>query len=773
MTATETAALEASWEENACILCENNCGVLLEIVPATNGERPRIGRIRGDKEHPNSQGYTCNKARELDRYQTGPHRLTRPLRRLPDGTFEEADWDTAIREVAAGFARLRDEHGGETIFYYGGGGQGNHLPGAYAGATRGVLGSRFASNALAQEKTGEFWVDGQLFGNEHCHTTGDWEHCEVAVFVGKNPWQTHGVHRARTVLRAIANDPDRSMVVIDPRRTETAELADFHLQVRPGGDAHLLAAMLAIAVTEDLLDDDFVRAHTENLDPLLGAVRQLDISAYCARAGVDEELVRAATHRIATASSAAFYEDLGIQQNIHSTLNSWLEKSLWLLTGNLGRGMLLHTAFQPLWSNHSSRRTPVTDTAMLAGIVPCNVITEEILTDHPNRFRGMLVEANNPVHSLADSHRMREAFEALEFLVVIDVAMSETARLADWVLPASSQFEKAEATFFTSEHPANAFHLRHAVLPRLGDTLPEAEIHRRLVRQLDGYTDEDIAPLLAAAATVDLDQPREGDADGLDAFALSFLGWASESPLRTRIAPVVLYEVLGPRLPDNLREGAVVFALAHQVAMRYPPEVANAGFVGDAPKAGNALFRAILDRRSGTVFAVDSPDADPTARIIRDSGKVNFEIPVLLDELATLADDLDPGRDPDWPLVLAAGERRAFTANTIFRDPDWRKRDREGAIRIHPTDADALGIADGADVRLVTRAGQAEGVAMFDEGQARGMVSLPNGMGVDFPDGNGRTITGVAPNELTSHDERDPVAGTPHHKHVKARLEPV
>jgi len=771
MTATDV--IDTRWEEGACILCENNCGVLLEITPPGADGRAHIGRVRGDKNHPNSQGYTCNKARELDRYQTGPHRLTQPLRRTAEGTYEPADWDTAIREVATGFARLRDTHGGETIFYYGGGGQGNHLPGAYAGATRGTLGSKFASNALAQEKTGEFWVDGQLFGNEHCHTTGDWEHCEVAVFVGKNPWQTHGVHRARTVLREIANDPDRSMVVIDPRRTETAELADFHLQVRPGGDAHLLAAMLAIAVTEDLLDNPFVTEHAEHTDKLLDAARAVDIPAYCQRAGVDEQLVRAATRRIATASSAAFYEDLGIQQNVHSTLNSYLEKSLWLLTGNLGRGMHLHTAFQPLWSAHSSRATPVTNTPMLAGIVPCNVITEEILTDHPNRFRGALVEANNPVHSLADSHRMREAFEALEFLVVIDVAMSETARLADWILPASSQFEKAEATFFTSEHPANAFHLRHAVLPPLGDTLPEAEIHRRLVRELGGYTDDDLEALLAAAADVDLSQPREDDADGLDAFALTFLGWASELPLRTKVAPAVLYEVLGPRLPDNLREGAVTFALAHQVALRNAKEVANAGFIGDAPKAGNALFRAILERRSGTVFAIDDEDVDPNARVIRDGGKVNLEIPVLLDELATLADDIDPVPDSDWPLILAAGERRAFTANTIFRDPDWRKRDREGAVRVHPKDAADLGIADGARVRLVTRAGHAEGVAMIDEDMAHGMVSLPNGMGVDFPDGNGGTVTGVAPNELTSHDERDPIAATPHHKHVKARLEPV
>ena len=123
------------WQPTACILCECNCGIEVQLEGRT------LARIRGDKAHPGSQGYTCNKAMRLDHYQNGPHRLTSPLRRRPDGTYEEIDWDTAIAEVAAGFARIRDEHGGESIFYYGGGGQGNHLGGAYSGAFLKALGS--------------------------------------------------------------------------------------------------------------------------------------------------------------------------------------------------------------------------------------------------------------------------------------------------------------------------------------------------------------------------------------------------------------------------------------------------------------------------------------------------------------------------------------------------------------------------------------------------------------------------------------------------------
>src|SRR5579862_9819160 len=175
----------------ACILCSQNCGIEVDL------DGRHLTRIRGDKQHPASRGYACEKAQRLDYYQNAKSRLTSPLRRRPDGTFEEISWDIAIREIADKLGAIRDAHGGETIFYYGGGGQGNHLGGTYARATRAALGSIYTSNALAQEKTGEFWVDGQLFGRPRCHTSGDFEHAEVAVFVGKNPWQSHGFPRAR------------------------------------------------------------------------------------------------------------------------------------------------------------------------------------------------------------------------------------------------------------------------------------------------------------------------------------------------------------------------------------------------------------------------------------------------------------------------------------------------------------------------------------------------------------------------------------------------
>src|SRR5436190_10287846 len=137
---TSVISEPSDWYPTACILCGCNCGIEVQL------DDRRFARIRGDKAHPASQGYTCNKALRLDHYQNGADRLTSPLRRRADGTFEAIDWDTAIREVAARLAAVRDSFGGDTIFYYGGGGQGNHLPGAYSGATRRALGSRYRSS---------------------------------------------------------------------------------------------------------------------------------------------------------------------------------------------------------------------------------------------------------------------------------------------------------------------------------------------------------------------------------------------------------------------------------------------------------------------------------------------------------------------------------------------------------------------------------------------------------------------------------------------------
>src|SRR4051812_13887076 len=454
---------DGAWKKTACILCECNCG--LEVM--LGGEDGRhLVKFRGDRAHPSSRGYACEKPHRLDHYQHGADRLTSPLRRRTDGTFEPIDWDTAIREVAARFAAVRDAHGGESIFYYGGGGQGDHLPGAYSAATRRVLRSRDRSSALAQEENGEFLVAARMMGSA---TRADFEHCDVAMSLGKNPWHSHSIPRARVTLQKIAADPARTLIVVDPRRTETAELADIHLAVRPGTDAWLLVALLGILLEENLIDRRFIEAHVApgELDTVTAALRRFSIPDAIDRTGLDPDLVRRTARAIGRARAFASFEDLGVQMNHHSTVVSWLHRVLILVTGSFGKPgtHFIPATLVDITNGDAKRPSPVVGARLVGGLVPCNLIADEILTDPPKRYRAMLVEAANPAHSLADSKRMRAALAALDTLVVIDVALSETAKLAHYVLPASSQFEKAEATFFNFDFPENYFHLRRRLLP--------------------------------------------------------------------------------------------------------------------------------------------------------------------------------------------------------------------------------------------------------------------------------------------------------------------
>src|SRR6266508_3665312 len=753
-----------AWQPTACILCYINCGI---EVRCGGEDGRRFERIRGDKAHPASRGYTCQKALRLDHYQNGRHRLTSPLRRRPDGTFEESDWDTAIAEVAERFAAVRDTWGGASIFYYGGGGQGNHLGGAYSGATRAALGSQYRSNALAQEKTGEFWVNAKLLGT---HMRGDFAEAEVAVFVGKNPWQSHGLPRARTTLKEIARDPARSMIVLDPRRTETAELADIPLQVRPGTDAWCRAAMGAVLVQEDLIDRAWLAEHASGVDEVAAHLATVPIAGFCAIAGVGEHLVRTAARRIAAAASVAVFEDLGVQMSLHSTLSSYLEKLLWLLTGNFGvpgaqyaPSSIVNLAGAGLNGSGSTRVSPVAKARIISGLVPCNVIADEILTDHPDRYRAMLVESGNPAHSLADSRRMREALAALELLVVIDVALTETARLADYVLPAPSQFEKWEATFFNFDFPTNYFHLRRPVLdpPPGSDLLTEPEIHARLCEALGAVGEAELAPL------------RDAAQQGRATFAAAFVAATVANPKLAELAPVILYRTLGPTLPDGASAAAVLWGAAQRLALRYPDAIRRAGIDAPDHELGEALFGKILESVSGVVFAVDTHEN--TGRRMRAlDGKVNLHVPQLIADLVLLASDPPPAPDPAFPFVLSAGERRSFTANTVNRDPAWRKKDAAGALRLNPGDAARLGLADGGAARVTTKRGSVTVAVEVSDTMQPGHVSLPNGLGVGYPDTTGApVVTGAAPNELTASEDRDWFAGTPWHKHVPARVEAV
>ncbi len=755
----KTSGIAPERHSTACILCSLNCGIEVEI------EDGHLTKIRGDRAHPVSEGYQCQKASQLDFYQNAADRLTRPLRRRDDGSFEPVSWETAISDIAARLVALRDAHGGHALAYYGGGGQGNHLGGVFATALRAAMGTRYLYTSLAQEKTGGFWLDGRLFGRQTCHPSEDVHHSDYVLFIGTNPWQSHGISRARKVINEIARDPERTLVVVDPRVTETAKKAHVHLQVRPGGDAHLLLAMLGTLVQEDLADREFLEARTTGFAELRELLAEVPVDDYARHAGLDPETVREVARGYARSEAGCVRTDLGLEHSPHSTLNLYLSKLLYLVTGHFGRkgGNNFHTFLLPLIGHsrdpgEGGATTRVTGMREISKLFPPNVLPAEIDTDHPERVRGVVVDSSNPLLTAADTKAYRDAFGKLELLVVIDVAMTETARLAHYVLPAASQYEKWEATFFNLEFPANFFHLRGPLFEPRGETLPEPEIYRRLVVAMGELPER--FPVLERIARLDRRWPR------LRLFPAALAAALKLRPRWKRFLPLLLHETLGKALPGGANAAAVLWGASQFYARRHAEAVRRAGIEDRGSGLGEALFERILSSRSGTLLSVHRYE-DTWSFLRHPDGRIHLAVPEMLAEVRALE---PPRRDEAYPLLLAAGERRSYNANTIVRDEAWRKRDPNGALRVHPRDAGSLGVEDGGWALCESARGRIRVQVEVSDESLPGVVSLPHGFGMR---GDGSETAGPAVNELTSADHCDGLAKTPFHKHIPVRLSPL
>ena len=678
---------------------------------------------------PASQGYTCEKALRLDHYQNDARPADRrrcgaaPTARSRRSTGTRRSPRSPARLVAIRDDARRRRRSSTTAAA----GRGTTSAARYGRATRAALGHRRTrSNALAQEKTGEFWVDGQLFGRPRCHTTGDFEHAEVAVFVGKNPWQSHGFPRARTILKAIANDPARALIVIDPRRTETADLADIHLQVRPGTDAFCLARAAGRA-RRGGPGRPRVRAttHTERRDELLLEALRSRRHRRVLRAGRrrrGRRPRRGAPHRPRPASVSIF-EDLGIQQAPAQHAQLVPREAPLPAHGQLRRGraaMNIHTTFASL--GRRRRRAAATADARPVDRAP-----------HHHRPRPGNVDPRRDPHRssrpLPGDDRRERATRCTRSPTAtacarrstrstssscIDVAMTETG---------PPRRLRAAGRVAVREVGGHVLHPRvpattsstcaRPLLDPLPGTLPEPEIHRRLVRALGALTDDDLAPLHAAAA--------QGRAAFADAF-LSAIDGRSPSSAGSRRSCSTRRS--GPTLPEGGRRGRGGVGPRADRA-RWPiPSRCSGPASRRGPRVGDALFDAILASPSGVVFTVDEYD-ETWRRLDTADGRIHLVIPELLDELRASPPTTRGAGDRRVP-VRALGRR----APLVHRQhdlprPGLAEEGRDGALRMHPDDAARLGIADGGRARVTTEAGAASrpSVELTDTPAARARLA--------------------------------------------------
>ena len=502
--------------------------------------------------------------------------------------------------------------------------------------------------------------------------------------------------------------------------------------------------MLGIMFQDGLEDRIFLDAHCEGTDELRETFRAIPVDEYCEFSGCEPETVKQVTRQYVAAERATIRADLGLEHSWHSTLNDYLGKLLFLVSGHFGkRGTNnLHAQFLPLIGHSGDPdtdaqvlRTKVTGFPEITKLFPPNILPAEIDTDHPERVRGVFVESMNPMVTGADTQAYREAFRKLELLVVLDVSMTETAEMAHYILPASSQYEKWEATFFGAGLPSHHTHLRAPVLEPLEGTLAEPEIHRRLLLAM-GET-HDSSPLLGAIEQVDKMAPElRGESDDLKAAA----------------APILM--------------GCLGYA------RRYPDAVERAGTKANGKDLGTALFERVFLGRSGVEIG-EFEYKDSFSFIRHADGKIHLAIGKLLDWLREIDGERTGGalEDPEYPFILSAGGRRSYNATTIIRDPKWRRDDAHGAMCIHPDDLARLGIAEGDAVVCESRRGRVTAIVRADDASQPGYVNLPHGYGLRSTgeDGN-RGTTGAQVNELTAAEECDPIAKTPYHKTVRVRI---
>lgn len=758
---TQVAQAEVRSDVTACILCSRNCGLAVEI------QDNQFKKIKGDNEHPFSQGYICQKAARLEHYQNHADRLQHPLKKQPDGRFIEISWDQVIKEIAAKLVDVRESYGGTAFASVGGGGQGNHLGGAYSRQLLLAMKSFYSYNALAQEKTGDFWVNGRLFGNQQCHTTEDVEYADYVLFIGANPFQAHGIPNARDTLKHIKKDPHRTMVVFDPRVSETAKQADIHLQLKPGTDAFLMSAIISIIIRENLHDQQFIDQHTHGFEQVKQVFLAVSVEDYIARAGVNPELVYQVARDFANAERGCVRIDLGLQHSLHTTLNGYLEKLLYLVTGNFGKKGVnnLHTYLIPILTdtderNPKYRRTMYHNMFPISGYFPPNILPDEILKAGEKRIRAVFVDSSNPLMTYADTPAYTKAFESLELLVVIDVAMTETARAAHYILPAHSQFEKWEFTGFNLEFPKNGFHLRHPLFTPSGDTLPEAEIYTRLLEEMRVIPKK--FPLLEKIALRESSKTRRlGYMAALGAFF-------AKNIKQVPYAASITYRTLGKSLPNHAASTAFLFPLALKYAAENTEAVRRAGYRGNKVTLGCDLFEHILSDRSGIVLS-EHRYHDVWSLIAHKDQKIRLAIPEMFVALAELKQEKTLDQS-EYPFILFAGERRSYNANQIYRDPAWRKIDPHGSLRIHPDDASTFEVQTGEKLRCTSRNGHVDVMVEVDAGMQKGVVSLPHGYGMRY---QGSEPIGPRLNMLTSSDHCEHFTKTPYHKYVPVKLEKV
>jgi anaerobic selenocysteine-containing dehydrogenase len=689
-----------------CTLCEAHCGI---HVTVTDG---KVSRIEGNPDDVFSKGYICPKATAMGALHNDPDRLRTPMRRV--GTnFEPIGWDEAFAEIGTRLRRIRSEHGSRAVGMYLGNPAAHSSGAAYGLMLRAALLTPNFFSASSIDQMPHEYAAWRVFGSNLLLPITDIDRTQRLVIIGANPAVSNGslsiMPGAKRRIKAI-RERGGKVVVIDPRRTETARMADQHVSVRPGGDAYLLLAMLHVLINENLCDTAALAHMSTGLDDLARLVADASPEAAAQRAGVAAETIRTLAREHAAAESAAIYARIGICQQETGTLVSWLVMVLNTVTGNLDRagGTMFSTPIADLprvakhipvghgaWTDRSGRYQS------FRSELPAVTMADEILTPGDGQVRAMITYAGNPVSSIPQKGRLAEALASLELYVAVDMYVTETTRHADFILPPVSPLEREDVGLLTTVFSVrnNVRYQHRSFVPPAG-ALEDWEILSRLTFELLP------APLRQLTA-----------------------------PLRTR-----LIEFANP-----LRMAAVALATGPYGRIR---KGRKGKTMNDLRSSAGGLDLGPLEPRLRKVIATrDRKVALAPAEFIEAAGR-------LLNTTTS-----EPDREFDLQLI---GRRQLRSNNSWLHNvPSMTGGSNKCTVLMHPSDADARRLAQGDMVRVTSAVGSIELPLDVSDDIRSGTVAVPHGWGhrnTGWRHAN--TLSGANVNDLHDPDVVDAFTGT-------------
>ena len=708
-----------------CPLCEAGCG--LELTVADDGDGARVTRIRGDREDVFSHGFICPKGSTLIQLHEDPDRLRRPLVRR-DGELVEVAWDEAWAAVTAGLGAAIERHGRDALGIYLGNPNAHNIGAAvFLGPLVRALGTRQVYSAGTADQRPKEVSAGMMFGGPLTIPVPDLDRTDFLLCLGANPFASNG---------SLATAPDwpgrlehlvergGELVVVDPRRSRTAEAATQWVPIRPGTDAYLLAAIATTLFDEELVDLGAVDGHVAGLDELRAVLAGLTPAAVAPVTGVDAATIVDLARRLAAAPAAAVYGRIGTTTQAFGTLASWLIDVVNVLTGNLDRpGGAMFTKAAAGAAN--TRGTPgvgrgvriarghtrVRGLPEAMGELPVVALAEEIDTPGPGQIKALVTVAGNPVLSTPNADRLDAALDTLEFMVSVDIYVNETTRHADVVLPPPSPLQKPHYDLALLQLALrNVANWSEPVLP-LDDGQPdEWEILARLALIASGSTETDPAALDDAAV------------------------WGP----------------LAEKLPDDVREA-----------------VAETGRTGPARYVDAQLrsgpYGLTLDDLLDAPHGIDLGPLEPRIpEVLRTpSGKIELAPETIVADLPRLRAGLEV--DGARPYLLV-GRRDLRSNNSWMHNVRVLVTGRPRCtMHLHPDDAAVLALRDGEPATVTSRVGSVTVPVEVTDAIAPGTVSIPHGWGHDLPGSRLRVAAehaGVNSNRLADDALMDAVTGT-------------